>query len=100
MVTMSKNNQKITIKPLSDRVLVKEIVQKDTETRTKSGIILLASNEDKGTKRGEVVGIGKKVEAEVKMGDIVIFSWGDKITIEGVEYFIVKETELIATIQK
>lgn len=93
-------NQKITIKPLSDRVLVKEVLIKDAETKTKSGIILLTANEDKGIKRGEVVGIGKKVEVEVKMGDTVVFSWGDKITIEGVEYFIVKETELIATIQK
>lgn len=92
-------NQKITINPLSDRVLVKEILVKDAETKTKSGIILLAQNEDKGTKRGEVVGIGKKVEVEVKIGDTVIFSWGDKIIIEGVEYFIVKETELIATIK-
>lgn len=91
-------NQKITIKPLSDRVLVTEILVKDGETKTKSGIILLATDENKGTKRGEVIGIGKKVEAEVKVGDTVIFSWGDKITIEGVEYFIVKETELIATI--
>jgi co-chaperonin GroES (HSP10) len=91
-------NQKVTIKPLSDRVLVKEILSKDTETKTKSGIILLAGNEDKGTKHGEVIGIGKKVEADVKIGDTVIFSWGDKITIEGTEYFIVKETELIATI--
>lgn len=98
MNTMSKNNQKITIKPLSDRVLVREILKKDTETKTKSGIILLAQEEDKGTKKGEVIGIGKKVEADIKVGDTVLFSWGEKVSVEGVEYYIVKESELIGVI--
>ncbi len=92
-------NQKVTIKPLSDRVLVKEILVKDGETKTKSGIILLATNEDKGTKRGEVLGIGKKVEADIKVGDIVLFSRADQISVDGIEYFLIKEVDLQATIK-
>ncbi len=92
-----KVEKKADIQPLLDKVLIKEIAQTD-ETKTKSGILLLAPQEDKNTKMGEVVGIGKSVEAGVKVGDTVLFSWGEKFSVKGVEYYIVKETELIAVI--
>lgn len=95
---MTKNNKKITIQALSDRVLVKELSEKDSDTKTKSGIILLANSEDKGAKRGQVISIGKKVEADIKKGDTVLFSWGEKIKVEDTEYYIVKESELLAII--
>jgi len=94
------------VKPLADRVLIKE----DTlskEKKTASGIIIpISAQEDKGSKRGEVVAVGqgrieegKLIEVSVKTGDIVLFQWGDKIIVDGEEYYIVKESEILATIK-
>lgn len=93
---LKKVEKKADIQPLLDKVLIKEIAQTD-ETKTKSGIILM-NQEEKNSKMGEIVGIGKTVEAGVKVGDTVLFSWGEKFSVKGVEYYIVKETELIAII--
>jgi co-chaperonin GroES (HSP10) len=39
------------------------------------------------------------VELFVQKGDIVLFSWGDKIKFEGEEYFLVRESEISAKIE-
>jgi chaperonin GroES len=61
---------------------------------------------DKGGKRGEVVAIGtghyddgKLIPISVEVGDTVIFQWGDKIKENGKEYYIVKESEILAVIK-
>ena len=94
------------ILPLSDRVLIKEDLE-NKEKKTASGIIIpITVNEDKGSKRGEVVAVGqghyedgKLIPISVKIGDEVLFQWGDKIKIEDQEYYIVKEVELLAIIK-
>lgn len=102
---MSKKDVKIT--PLSDRVLIKELDEKKGETKTKFGIIIPSTtNDDRSTKKGEVISTGpgrheegKIIPVAVKKGDIVLFSWGDKVKIDDEEYFIVREPEIIGIVK-
>lgn len=94
------------VKPLGDRVLIKELTD-SKEKKTSSGIIIpITVNEEKGGKRGEVVAIGtgrteegKLIPISVKVGDKVIFQWGDKIKVDDEEYYIVRESEILAVIK-
>lgn len=94
------------VQPLGDRVVVRELSEEEKERTTASGIIIpITVNDDKGSKRGTVVAVGpgrvddgKRIPLEVKPGDSVLFSWGDKIKVDGEEYMIVRENEIIAII--
>jgi chaperonin GroES len=92
----------VGIVPLGDKVLIREIA--DSQTKTKSGIIL-PDSQDKDSKKGKVVAVGKGkyengkvVPVGVKVGDEVIYSWGDKLTHEGVDYILVSESNISAII--
>jgi len=95
------------IKPLSDRVLVKEI---KSEEKTDSGIILPENREKEGPFQGEVVAVGegrRGVNGElipmcVNVKDKVLFKKGygvDEIKIEKEEYIIMKEEDIIGIIE-
>ena len=94
------------IKPLADRVLVKEDTE-SKEKKTASGIIIpVSAEEDKGGKRGKIMAVGagridegKLVPMSVKVGDEILVQWGDNIQIDGEEYYIVKESEILAVIK-
>lgn len=94
------------IKPLQDRILIKEDGE-SKEKKTSSGIIIpVTVNEDKGSKRGQVVAVGagryengKLIPVGVKEGDTVLFQWGDKVKIGEEEYYVVRESEVIAIIK-
>lgn len=94
------------IKPLADRVLIKEDTS-SKEKKTSSGIIIpISAQEDKGSKRGEVVAIGagrteegKIIPVSVKVGETVLFQWGDKVRIDDEDFYIVKESEILAVIK-
>ena len=103
---MSKNMDiSKKVKPLGDRILIKEDID-SKEKKTASGIIIpLTVNEDKGGKKGVVIAIGnghyegdKLIPISVKKDDKVLFQWGDKIQIDGEEYYFVKESEVLAVI--
>ena len=86
-------------RPLGDRILVKP---KKTEDKTKSGIVLPDSAQEK-PQEGEVIAAGegakdengKKIPMEVKVGDTVLYSKysGTEVKIEGEEHLIIKESE-------
>ena len=94
------------IKPLQDRVLIKEDIE-SKEKKTSSGIIIpVTVDEDKGGKRGLVVAVGpgrtddgKLIKPSVSVGDKVLFQWGDKIKVDDEEYYIVRESEILAVIK-
>lgn len=100
------------IKPLQDRVLIREDAETH-EKKTSSGIIIpITVNEEKNGKRGEVVAVGpgrneegpnarpgKTIPMSVKVGDKVIFQWGDKVSVDGEEYYLVRESEILAIIK-
>jgi chaperonin GroES len=94
------------IKPLSDRIVIKED-ESSAEKKTSSGIIIpITVHDDKGGKRGEVVAVGpgrtedgKVIAPAVKVGDTVIFQWGDKVRIGEDDYYIVRESEILAVVK-
>lgn len=91
----------MNIKPLADRVVVKPIEEEEV---TKSGIVLPDTAKEK-PQQGEIVAIGpgkledgKRVGLEVKVGDKVIYRkyGGTEIKIEGDEYLILTEDDILA----
>lgn len=93
---------KTVIKPLGDRIVVKPTPQEDT---TSGGIILPDSAKEKPN-RGEVLATGSgrtledgtRIPLEVKEGDKVLYGKysGTEIKIEGEEFVILQERELLA----
>ena len=93
------------VKPLGDRVLVREI-KKEGEHSVSGIIIPETVGEDRGAKKGEVVAVGpgkfddgELAPMNVKVGDKVLFQWGDKLTIDGEEYEMVAESSILAIIK-
>ena len=96
---------KTVIKPLGDRVVVKRI---EEEPKTKGGIVLPDTAKEKPQKgkviavgTGRVLENGQRVPLEVKEGDIVVFAkyGGTEIEIDGEEYVILSERDLLAGLQ-
>jgi len=91
----------INVKPLSDRVLVKPLDEKEVK---KGGIIIPDSAKEK-PQEGEVVALGtgkvdeqgKKIEFTVKKGDRVLISkyGGTEIKFEGENYLIMREDDIL-----
>jgi len=92
--------------PLGDRILVKRL---EAEEKTKGGIVLPDTAKEK-PKEGKVISVGKgktnedgkTVALTVKEGDKIIFSSyaGNDIKIEGEEYIIMKEEDVLGVIVK
>lgn len=92
------------IKPLGEQVLIEPSAE---EEKTASGIILPDSAKEK-PQEGKVVAVGsgkvidgKKVALDVKEGDKVVYGKysGDEIKIDGKEYKIMKEEDILAIIE-
>lgn len=92
------------LNPLADRVVVKMV---EAEETTKSGIILTGAAKEK-PQVAEVVAVGpggvvdgKEVVMNVKVGDKVITSKysGTEIKLDGEEYIIVKQSDILATVE-
>ena len=92
-------------RPLHDRVVVKRI---DAEEKTAGGIIIPDTAKEK-PQQGEVVAVGpggrdetgKLVPIDLKVGDRVLFGkWsGTEVKIEGTEYLILKESDVMGVIE-
>ncbi len=90
---------KINIKPLADRVLVEPL---QAETTTASGLIIPDSAKEKQQK-GTVIAIGNGTKEEpmtVKVGDTVLYGkyGGTELVIEGTEYLIMRESDILAIV--
>lgn len=95
----------MTLKPLADRVVVTMV---EAEETTKSGIILTASAQEKpqiaqviAVGPGELSEDGKTKPMNVKVGDKVIMSKysGTEVKIDGVEYTILKQGDILAIVE-
>ena len=91
------------IKPLADRVVVKVL---ESEEKTKSGIVLPDTAKEK-PQQGKVMAAGpgryengQKIPMSVKEGDTVIFAKyaGTEVKLDGEEYLILKETDILAMV--
>lgn len=92
------------LKPLADRVVLKMV---ETEETTKSGIILTSAAKEKPSV-AQVVEVGpggivdgNEVMMTVKVGDKVITSKysGTEIKLDGEEYIIVKQGDILAIVE-
>ena len=94
----------MTVKPLSDRVLIK---MEEAEETTKSGIVLAGSAKEK-PQIADVIAVGpggvvdgKEVVMNVKVGDRVITSKysSTEVKIDGEEYTIVRQSDILAVVE-
>ncbi len=95
----------MTIKPLADRVVVKSV---EAEEKTKTGIFLTASAQEKpqialvvAVGPGAYAEDGKLIPMNVKVGDKVITGkyTGTEVKMDGVEYTIVKQSDILAIVE-
>lgn len=92
--------------PLGDRVVVRPI---EREEVTKSGIVLPETAKEK-PQEGEVIAVGpgritddgKRIPMELAVGDRVLFAKyaGTEFKEDGVEYLIIRESDILAKITK
>ena len=92
------------LKPLADRVLLKAT---EAEETTKSGIILSTANKEKPVV-SEVIAVGpggivdgKEVTMVVKPGNKVVVAKyaGTEVKLDGVEYSIVRQSDILAIVE-
>jgi len=95
---------KLQLKPLADRIVVKKL---EAEEKTAGGIVLPDTAKEK-PQQAEVLAVGPgriddkgaRQPMEVKVGDKVIFQKysGTEIKIDGIEYVILAERDVLAVI--
>ncbi len=94
----------MNVRPLHDRLLIRRIEEKET---VKGGIIIPDTAKEK-PQEGEVIAVGNgkildngtKVTLDVKVGDKILFGKysGTDIKIDGQEYLILREDEVLAIV--
>jgi chaperonin GroES len=94
----------MNVRPLHDRIFVQRL--EDGEQQV-GGIIIPDSAKEK-PQRGTVVAVGlgkvndegQRVPLDIKAGDAILFGKysGQEIKLEGVDYLILKEDEVLATL--
>jgi chaperonin GroES len=95
---------KVQLKPLADRVVVKKL---EAEEKTAGGIVLPDTAKEK-PQQGEILAVGAgaldekggRKPMEVKVGDKVLFAKysGTEVKIDGVEYLILAERDILAVV--
>jgi len=96
---------KVPIRPLGDKVLVKRL---EADEKTAGGIVLPDTAKEK-PKRGTVLSVGdgrlldsgKRHPLQVKKGDQVLFSSyaGTEVKVEGEEMLIMDESDILAVLE-
>lgn len=92
------------IRPLFDRIVIEPV---DTEEKTKSGIVLLAKDQEK-PQMAKVIAVGpggnvdgKDVVMELKVGDKVLYSKyaGSEFKIDGKDVTIMRQSDVLAVVE-
>ena len=101
---MAKAKVKVTVKPLSDRVVVKPL----DESEQMRGKLYIPDTAKEKPSQGEVVAVGPgkvsdegaRLEMDVKVGDKVLYGKysGTEVTLAGDEYLILRESDILAII--
>src|SRR5580693_139897 len=91
-------------RPLHDRVVVERI---DPDAKSAGGIIIPDTAQEKPS-QGEIIAVGpggrdeagKLIPIDLKVGDRVLFGkWsGNEVKIDGVEYLIMKESDIMGVL--
>lgn len=95
----------MNIKPLADKVLVERLKPEETSS---GGIVIPDSAKEK-PKQGKIIAVGTGHQTEngvvvpftVKKGNRILFSSyaGTEVTIDGTEYLIMPEEDILAVIE-
>jgi chaperonin GroES len=97
----------LSIQPLGDRVVVKPL-EANEEKVLASGIIIPETADKEKPSKGKVMAVGPGryddgdlIPMSVKPGQTVLFSkYGyDEVKVDGVEYFILAESQILAVIE-
>ncbi|MHC4333139.1 MAG: co-chaperone GroES [Planctomycetota bacterium] len=101
-----RSKSKMKIRPLADKVLVQRL---EAKNKTAGGIVLPDTAKEK-PQRGKIVSVGEgkllddgtRRKMQVKKGDAVLFTSyaGTEIKIDGKEYLIMDESDIMAVIEK
>jgi chaperonin GroES len=96
----------MALKPLDDRVVVQQV---EAEEKTAGGIVLPDTAKEKPN-RGKVISVGpgklmdsgERAKMTVAKGDDVLYAKysGSEITVDGKEYVILHETDILAKLEK
>ena len=91
-----------TLRPLHDRILVSRI----EDENARHGSIVIPDSAKEKPQEGKVIAVGngrvtdegKKIPLNVKAGDRVLFGKysGSEVTVDGEEYLIMKEEDVLA----
>lgn len=97
---------KLNLKPVGGNILVKPL---EAEETTKSGLIVQTSGKGERPQKGKIVALGtgaidesgKKIAFNVKVGDEVMFKKysPEEVEIDGEEYLIMKEVDILAVFE-
>ena len=96
----------MNIRPLQDRILVQPILEKEVR---KGGIIIPDSAKEKPIEgrvkavgKGKVGDDGNPIKLEIKVGDKVLYSkyGGTEIKIDGEDYLLMREDDVLGVIVK
>ena len=95
----------MNVKPLGEKVLIKRL---EVEGKTAGGIVLPDTAKEK-PKEGKIVALrdgkllknGERTKLQVKKGDRVLFTsyGGTEVKIDGEEYLLMSEDEILAVIE-
>jgi chaperonin GroES len=97
---------KTVLRPLDDRVVVKTL---EAEQKTASGLVIPDTAKEK-PQEGEVLAVGpgrlddsgKRIEMDVKVGDVVLYSkyGGTEVKYNNEEYLVLSARDLLAVVEK
>jgi chaperonin GroES len=103
---MAKADKQLTLKPLDDRVVIEPL---EAEEKTSGGILLPDTAKQK-PQQGKVVAVGPgklsdkgaRTALAVKVGDTVLFGKysGSDVEVNGTEYKILRESEILGKVTK
>ena len=94
----------MTIKPLTDKVVIKKLQAEET---TKSGIVLASASQEK-PQVAEIIAVGpggvvdgNEIKMQVKVGQKVIIRdyAGTTVKLEGEEYIVVRQDDILAIVE-
>jgi len=94
------------IRPLHDRIIVERL---EEESKTAGGLIIPDTAKEKPQKgkiiaagKGKVTEDGKVLSLDVKVGDLILFGKysGTEIKVEGKEYLMMREDDVLGVIEK
>lgn len=92
--------------PLNDRLVVQRLEEED---KSAGGIIIPDSAKEKPAQGkviavgpGKVNDLGKRVQLQVKKGNVVLFSkyGGTEVKVDGIDYLIMREDDVLGIIKK